>query len=157
MHHLILSVSPASVDHLQTSLLLPHQLVREVQYGIVCLFKDVPPELMDNNQLLRVSNHCKNFVQIRSIQSPTATIGWSIYQRRLHSYRLLVLRARTHEGIGSNPAQSRQSFDLSVVGSTLLIIFTKNGCLALQLFVDASLKCAEIPEKLLIDVKLLFS
>ena len=75
MYHLILSVSPASVDHLQTSLLLPHQLVREVQYGIVCLFKDVPPELMDNNQLLRVSNHCKNFVQIRSIQSPTATIG----------------------------------------------------------------------------------
>ena len=35
------------------------QLVREVQYGIVCLFKSVPPEMMDNNQLLRKSNHCK--------------------------------------------------------------------------------------------------
>ncbi len=39
--------------------LLMFQLVREVQYGIVCLFKSVPPEMMDNNQLLRKSNHCK--------------------------------------------------------------------------------------------------
>ena len=36
------------------------QLVREVQYGIVCLFKSVPPEMMSNNQLLRKSNHCKS-------------------------------------------------------------------------------------------------
>ena len=36
-----------------------HQLVREVQYGLVCLFKLDNPELMNNNQLLRKSVLCK--------------------------------------------------------------------------------------------------
>ena len=36
-----------------------HQLVREVQHGLVCLFKLDNPELMNNSQLLRKSVLCK--------------------------------------------------------------------------------------------------
>ena len=38
-----------------------HQLVREVQYGLVCLFKLDNPELMNNSQLLRKSVLCRFF------------------------------------------------------------------------------------------------
>ena len=36
-----------------------HQMTREVQYGQLCLFKSVDPELMSVNMLLKKSMFCK--------------------------------------------------------------------------------------------------
>ena len=46
---------------LDQSHILPdsHQLIREVQYGLVCLFKVSNPEWLSNAQLLRKGVLCK--------------------------------------------------------------------------------------------------